>query len=200
MRNFTQVLVSAIAIGVVGCVAAVGASATAAASPDPGHHIAPTACAADALVLGTGPRVVPMTGEHAELYTLTNRGPRTCTVRGYPRVTLYADGGHALPFRYADGGGPYVTSAKPATVQLAPRAIAYLLVAKYRCDLGISSTATAIRLTLPAAHGQAFTVRKSVDTVGVSGLSYCSGGPHDPGQLITLSPVEPTQQAATGLP
>jgi hypothetical protein len=208
MRNFTQVLISAIAIGVVGCVAGAGAGAGASASvisratasPDTGHHIAPPACAAGALVLGTGPGVVPMTGEHAVLYTLTNRSPRTCTVRGYPRVILYEASGQVLPFRYADGGGPYVTSAKAATVVLAPRSIAYLLVAKYRCDLGIVGTAATIKLTLPAGHGQVFTAREPLGTLGSAGLSYCAGGRRDPGQLVTLSPVEPTQQAASGLP
>jgi len=31
------------------------------------------------------------------------------------------------------------------------------------------------------------------------GLSYCRGGRHDPGQLVAVSPVEPTQQATASL-
>jgi len=61
--------------------------------------------------------------------------------------------GQALPFRYADGGGAYVTSRRPVTVVLAPGASGYIGVAKYRCDLGIARTAAAIRLALPAARG-----------------------------------------------
>jgi hypothetical protein len=72
-------------------------------------------------------------------------------------------------------------------------------VAKYRCDLGIENNATAIKLILPAAQGAAFTGREAVGISGSMGLSYCRGGQHDPGQLVAVSPVEPTQQATTSL-
>jgi hypothetical protein len=63
-----------------------------------------------------------MTGEHAMLFALTNRGSLKCMVRGYPRVTLFDASGQALPFRYGHGGGSYVSSRKPLTVTLAPGA------------------------------------------------------------------------------
>jgi hypothetical protein len=157
-------------------------------------------CPARALVLRPGTYVPPMTGEHAVLYALANRGPVTCALTGYPRVALYDARGAVLPFRYASGGGAYVTSAKPLTVVLARGAAAYVLVAKYRCDLGIARNATAIRLTLPAAHGAAFAGREAVGIAGGAGLSYCRGGQHDPGQAIAVSPVEPTRQATGRLP
>lgn len=140
-----------------------------------------------------------MTGEHAVLYTLTNRGPVTCMVHGYPQAVLYDANGGVLPFHYATGGGAYVTSSKPVTVVLAHGASAYVLVAKYRCDLGIARNATAIRLTLPAAHGRMFAQREAVGISGPVGLSYCRGGQHGPGQLVTVSPVEPTRQATSSL-
>ena len=158
-----------------------------------------TPCPARALVLRPGTPVVPMTGEHAVIYALANRGPATCMVHGYPQVVLYGADGVVLPFRYATGGGAYVTSSKPVTVVIAPGASAYVLVAKYRCDLGIARTATAIRLTLPAAHGAALAQQEPVGISGPAGLSYCRGGPHDPGQLVTVSPAEPTAQAASSL-
>jgi hypothetical protein len=157
-------------------------------------------CPARALVLQPGTYVSPMTGEHAVMYALTNRGSVTCTLNGYPQVVLYDAMGAVLPFRYANGGGAYVTSTKPVTVVLARGASAYVLVAKYRCDLGIADNATAIRLTLPAAHGAAFTGREAVGIAGSTGLSYCRGGQHDPGQAIAVSPVEPTRQATSSLP
>jgi Domain of unknown function (DUF4232) len=89
-------------------------------------------------VLRPAPPVPSMTGEHAVLYTLANRGPAACTVLGYPQVTLYDPRGRVLRFRYADGGGAYVTARKPVRVVLAPGAMAYVLAAKYRCDLGIA--------------------------------------------------------------
>jgi len=156
-------------------------------------------CPARALVLRPGAFVVAMTGEHAVMYALTNRGPVACTVSGYPKVVLYDAGGAALPFRYAEGGGAYVTSRKPVTVVLARGASACVLVAKYRCDAGIVHNATAIRLALPAARGAVFAGREAVASTGSEGLSYCRGGRHDPGQMVAVSPVEPTWRATSSL-
>jgi uncharacterized protein DUF4232 len=130
---------------------------------------------------------------------LTNRGSVACTVSGYPQVTLYDSRGVAVPFRYARGGGAYVTAKKPATVTLAPGKSAYVLVAKYRCDLGVADDATAIWLTLRAHQGPAFSGHESVGG-SAAGLSYCEGGQEDPGQLVTVSPIEATFQATTSLP
>ncbi len=151
-------------------------------------------CPARSLALRLGPFVSLMTGEEATLYTLTNRGSGACTLRGYPRVVLYDARGARLPFRYASGGGEYVTPARPVTVVLARGASAYVLVAKYRCDTGIARSAAAMRLTLAAAHGATFAGRQP------TGLPYCRGGPQDPGQTITVSPVEPTPQATSSVP
>ncbi len=191
MRRLPRAVIGAVLASAAGCAGTGGPASS-------GHGYL-AACAADVLVLRPGTGVVPMTGEHAVLYALVNRGPETCTVRGYPQVILYDAGGRALPFRYADGGGAYVTSGKPATVVLAHGATAYMLVAKYRCDLGIARTAATIRLTMPVGHGQLFAAREPVGVPGPSGLSYCRGGPRDPGQLVTVSPVEPTAQAASSL-
>jgi len=141
-----------------------------------------------------------MTGEHAVIYLLTNRGRRACSVRGYPHVALYARDGMALRFRYADGGGTYVTARKPVTIVLPHRASAYILVAKYRCDLGIMRDAASIRITLPTARSAILSYRVRLGISGAAGLSYCKGGRHDPGQLITVSPVEPTFAATSSLP
>lgn len=78
--------------------------------------------------------------------------------------------------------------------------MAYVLVAKYRSDMGIARNAATIGLTLPAGHGQVFARESRSGLHGPPGLSYCRGGPHDPGQLVTISPVEPTAQAASQQP
>ena len=175
------------------------AAGCASSTPAVGGHGHRGPCAASALVLRPGTPVSPMTGEHAVSYALANRGSVACTMRGYPRITLFDARGQALPFRYADGGGTYVTARKPVTVVLAPGASGYIGVAKYRCDLGIARTAAAIRLALPAARGQVFTAREPVGVSGTPDLSYCRGGPHDPGQLVTVSPIERTQLATSSL-
>lgn len=192
MKRFTQALTWAVLASAAGC-----ASTGATASTGPGDL---SACGAHSLALHPGTGVVPMTGEHAMLFDLANSGQHTCTVRGYPQITLYDAQGRALPFRYADGGGAYVTSHEPATVVLKPAATAYVLVAKYRCDLGIAHNAATIELTLPVGHGQGFAAREPVGVPGPPGLSYCRGGAHDPGQLVTVSPIEPDAQAASSLP
>jgi hypothetical protein len=153
-------------------------------------------CAASVLVLRPGPFVSPMTGEHADSFVLTNRGSVACQVSGYPQVTLYDSRGVAVPFRYAMGGGAYVTAKKPATVTLAPGKSGYVLVAKYRCDLGVADDAAAIQLNLRAHQGPAFSGREPVGG-GAAGLSYCAGGQEDLGQLVTVSPIEATFQATT---
>jgi Domain of unknown function (DUF4232) len=183
-------LVSVVAIG---CRSGSGGGGSA----GPRAHAAE--CPARALALSPGSAVVPMTGEHAVTYRLTNRGQHSCWVHGYPRVALYSAAGKVLPFRYAAGGGAYVTASKPVTVVLARGAWAYILVAKYRCDLGIARDATSIWLTVPAAHGTSFSRREPVGISGPPGLSYCLGGRHDPGQLVTVSPLEPTLLAASRL-
>jgi hypothetical protein len=134
-----------------------------------------------------------MTGEHGVFYRLANHGRIACTLAGYPRIRLYA-GGKVMPFRYVFGG-PYVTGKPPTTVPLQPGATAWVLVAKYRCDLGVLSNATTISLTGPGVTG-ALTGPVPRYSGGISALSYCRGGSADPGQVVAVSPFEPTPDAA----
>jgi hypothetical protein len=168
-------------------------------SPATTNAVPRSPCQAAALALGYGPLVVPMTGEDGMVYALTNRGRVTCTLVGYPKVALYGAHGAALPFHYRHGHGLYVTSAPPVAVIVAPGASAYVLVAKYRCDLGTVRNAATVRLTLPAPQSAALTGRASPTGMGVSTLSYCRGGPNGPGQTIEVSPIERTPGAATSL-
>jgi hypothetical protein len=193
MSRFAKAMLAAVAVQlmVAGCSSGIGTAQHTRTGVRIGR------CPGRVLVLHPGTSVSPMTGEHAVMYALTNRGPAACTLMGYPQVMLTGATGAVLPFRYANGGGAYVTSARPVTVVLAHGASAYVLVAKYRCDLGIETTATAIRLTLPTTQGVAFAWREAVGISGSMGLSYCRGGQHDPGQLVAVSPVEPTQLATT---
>jgi hypothetical protein len=132
-----------------------------------------------------------MTGEHGDYYALVNQGRTACTLDGYPSIVLYDTRGAILPFRYVHGASSYVTKAAPRPVLLPPGASAYVLVAKYRCDVGVSQNAATIRLTLPGNLATAVTIRISPRPLGVLLLSYCTGGPDDPGQVIGVSPIEP---------
>ena len=105
---------------------------------------------------GETPQTSGWSGEHGVLYKLVDHGGSACTLAGYPQVRLY-EGGHALPFSYASGGGPYVTRKHPAMVTLKPGGAAWILVAKYRCDVGVLRTATLLSVRLPGISGAAFT-------------------------------------------
>lgn len=172
------------------------ASRTSVAAPTSGPASAPSRaapCSTASLRLGLAGSPSPATGEHADIYTLTNIGARSCSLTGYPRVTLFDAKGAALPFSYVHESSQYMTDRPPVPVVLAPGGVGYVLVAKYRCDLGIAADATRIELTPPgtttALTGPAMNVG------GVGGLSYCKGGAGDPGQRVSLSPVEPTERA-----
>lgn len=88
----------------------------------------------------------------------------------------------------------------PRTVLLPPRASAYVLVAKYRCDLGVIRNTATIRLTLPGPQRAVLASRVSGSRSGAATLSYCKGGPSDPGQAIGVSPIEPAPAAAGPFP
>lgn len=166
-----------------------GATATTVASPP-----APE-CPAGQLRIGQGPPVSPETGEHAVSVTLTNEGRTACELFGYPEVSLLDANGSALPFRYTRGHSPYMTSNPPRRVVIGPGVTAWVLVAKYRCDVGGAASASVLRLYPPDAYGY---LDLRIDTAyGVSGLDYCSGGSHDPGNTVGVSPVGAGSQDLT---
>ncbi len=153
-------------------------------------------CQASALPLQYRPDLVPMTGEHGGYYALVNLGRAACTLDGYPSVALTDNGGAILPFRYVHHASVYVTKAAPRRVLLPPGASAFVLVAKYRCDLGDRRDAAAIQLTLPGSAGPAMTLRFSPGLPGGADMSYCKGGPDGPGQIVGVSPIETTPAEA----
>lgn len=161
----------------------------------PGSSRALPPCQPAALALGYGPQLSPVTGEHGDFYALINRSASACTLAGYPGITLYDAHGAPLPFRYSRRHSLYVTAAAPVTVIVRPGAAAWVLVAKYRCDLGISRDATTIRITVPSAQHAVLTGRAPSGDAGVSALSYCRGRMNDPGQTVATSPIEPALQA-----
>jgi hypothetical protein len=94
---------------------------------------------------------------------------------------------------------PYVTARPSASVTVQPGGAAWILVAKYRCDLGDLRDATTITLTLPGMPGAALSGPVPPDGSGTSTLTYCRGGAADPGQTVTVSPIEPSLGAASSL-
>ncbi|MGZ4747163.1 MAG: DUF4232 domain-containing protein [Oryzihumus sp.] len=160
-------------------------------------HSSGRACVTSMLKLGRGEAVSAMTGEHALIFRLTNGGTQPCSVSGYPAVTLLDGHGAAMPFRYTHGQSQYVTHARPESLLLPPTASAYFLVAKYRCDVGSAGDAVTIRVSL-GTNAATLIGRAAGPVEGV--LSYCLGGPADPGQVVDISPIEATPGATLGRP
>lgn len=80
-----------------------------------------------------------------------------------------------------------VTRARPA----------YVLVAKYRCDIGDLASAATIKLTLPGRVPIVLAGAVAAPGLGgVASLDYCKGGLNDPGQAVGVSPIEATPDAA----
>lgn len=146
------------------------------------------------LRLSLGPDVSPMTGEHADLFELTNRSAGSCVLNGYPGIQLIHDAS-SLAFVYQRGGG-YVTRHRPRPVTLTSGGRAYFLIAKYRCDVGDLRTTTAIRVALPGNGGN-LTLRLNQ---GQTGFDYCKPQPGNPGNRVDVSPVEATAGAANPAP
>lgn len=142
-------------------------------------------CAPQDLRVVHGPPMSMATGEHAQGFDVVNRGPSSCAVSGYPSVTLTDSSGAALPFHYAHRD-QYVRTLAPATVTLAPGRAAAFVVAKYRCDLGDLRLATGATVSLRASGPSGRAVFHLAMWHRVY-LSYCRGGPADPGQVVAVT-------------
>jgi hypothetical protein len=137
----------------------------------------PAQCQTANLSLGLGDRISPATGEHGEVYILTNLGKTVCQLRGYPGISLYDSKHRILPFRYIRGAGQWVTHAVPKIVVLHPGSDAFFFVAKYRCDIGIVMVAATVRVYPP--NGTRQLIGPASGDAGVSDLAYCMGGTKD---------------------
>ncbi len=148
---------------------------------------APT-CPTSQIRAGDGPRLGGALGERAMTVALVNLGPGICMLEGYPRVRFVTATGTTLDFSQVTQS-QYLKRIAPRRVLLEVGAIAYVEIAKYRCDLGYLETASHLQLTLPGAgEGTALMVP--------GGLAYCKGGATDPGNVIAITPVESSLGAA----
>jgi len=147
------------------------------------------------LSMSPGPEVSPATGEQAVILVLTNDNKHSCQIYGYPQVVLLDRPGGVLPpvtsrglmaFTYVHRS-LYTSNRPPSVVTLAPGAHAYIEVTKYRCDLKELASAKTLRLEAPIS-GQLLTVSFPTPQ-GVGTLSYCQGGPRDPGNYVSVTPV-----------
>lgn len=160
----------------------------------------PPPCVPRAVRLSLGSQSDSATGEHDDLFVVTNRSTRSCGLDGYPRISL-SDHGRRLAFVYALGGWPYVTLGKPQRLTLVPGDHGYFLVAKYRCDGAVPYRASQIRISLPGTGGA---IAVALRRRGIHELDYCRRDPGaqrvDPGDRVTVSPIEATLNKALAPP
>jgi uncharacterized protein DUF4232 len=141
-----------------------------------------TTCTPAQLRLAAGFDVSPKTGQNPEAIRLTNTGPR-CVLDGYPAVRFTDPGGAAIPFHVSQSGDQMVTAHGAHRVVVPHGSAAWVVLNKYRCDLGDHARVGEIELRLAGAG--------MIGTVGPdsAGWAYC--GPGDPGSTVHVSPFEP---------
>jgi hypothetical protein len=143
-------------------------------------------CADRSLAIGYDPSVdFQETGDRGDAFTVTNHGAVTCTLDGYPSITLTDSAGRTIPFNYVDGHSQYLTRRPPKPVTIDAGGSAYLGVAKYRCDIAQQTVATRIYVLIPGQRAAL-----SVPLVGrAQNLDYCIGA-HGTRSTISISPIE----------
>jgi hypothetical protein len=151
----------------------------------------PTPCRPSQLTIANGPDVSPATGQNPLSFVLTNRSAKPCVVKGYPSIALIDAHRKRLPFRVRHSGDQMVTSRPPVAVRVVPRRSAVFVLNKYRCDLGDLNVAKKLRVALPGGQTSA---RLTLAIPMYPVIGYCGG--NDPGSVVTVSPIEPSLEAA----
>lgn len=141
------------------------------------------------LQLGLAPQVAQATGEHAVIYSVTNRAATQCSLIGFPAVSFHDLAGNVLPFRYSHSGSTYVPALEPHRFKLRPGESGFFIAAQYRCDQGPVMAAATISAKVPGSAG-APAIRPTLIASRSGGpqLAYCKGGAQDPGNVMAITP------------
>lgn len=150
-------------------------------------------CRVSQLAISPGPEISEKTGQQSQVIRLTNRGRTSCMLSGYPAVTL-VDARGVLPFRIRRGGDLMITSRRPRPVAVRVGGRAFVVINKYRCDLGDRRVARTIQLGLPQTMSAG---RLSLRVPHGTDLGFCGKGA--PGSTVATSPFEPSVRAALRL-
>ena len=129
------------------------------------------------------------TGQNPLTLRLTNHGQNACVLFGYPAISL-ADRRGAIPFAIRRGGDQMVTARRPTQVLVRPGRSSFVVLNKYRCDLGTRRIARTLRLGFPRDTSR----RLSLTLSSYPRIGYCGRG--DVGSTVATSPFEPSLRAA----
>lgn len=110
------------------------------------------------------------TGEHAVAIVVTNPAGEPCRLAGRPEVRLVA-GGTPLDLTYVASQNPYgIPFTEPdAPFALEPGAEATFVISKFRCDSGVTATATEAQVSFPGSGSPI-----AVPLAGFVGLEQCT--------------------------
>ena len=139
------------------------------------------------LRLSVGPNHSPATGQNPEAIRLTNAGSR-CVLDGYPLIQFADADGVAIPFALSQTGDQMVTGTSGHPMVIERGGSAWIVLNKYRCDLGDRTAVETIEVRLPGAGAVGAVAARD------SGWAYCGSG--DPGSTVHVSPFEPRLLAA----
>jgi hypothetical protein len=146
-------------------------------------------CASSQLRLKLGPLRSEKTEQHTAAFALVNVARSKCSLDGYPTVTLYDSAGTVLPFAYGHRGDQMITAGAPEPVSVPGGGSAYFEANKNACVSFTRRLAVEIHVRLPGSDGSL-----SLRLPHYRLIDYCPPG--DPGDGVTLSPIEPTLMAA----
>jgi len=137
-----------------------------------------------------GPPVSELSEQESLQLEVTNEGAAACYLFGYPGISLYDSRGTLLPLTYQRKGDQEVTSAPPQRVSLAAGSTAYVLINESAASVCFGQMlATTLRI-IPPNTTSSFTL----DLQGARNMYACSGST-PAGDLLAISPVEPTASA-----
>jgi hypothetical protein len=142
-------------------------------------------CAPSQLSLKFGGDVSEKTEQNSIGLTLTNISTETCHLIGYPGIVFVDAVGDDLPLIYLRGGDQMVTYQPPKVVDLPPASISYVLLNQNACVGRQVDVATGLRLVPPNTSGTL-----TLPATAFPSVNSCVLG--DPGNTLTISPVEPT--------
>lgn len=93
------------------------------------------------------------TEQHTAAFALANVARRSCSVDGYPTVTLVDSASRLLPFAYGHRGDQMITAAKPKPVRAPGGGSAYFELNKNACVSFTRRQAAEIHVRLPGSPG-----------------------------------------------
>ena len=145
------------------------------------------ACRVWQLAIAAGPNISEKTGQHSLTIRLTNRGRAPCLLDGYPTVAL-KDARGVLPFRISHRGDTMIAGHRPRPLTVRGGGRAYVVINKYRCDLGDRRVARTLVLRLPRAASRHLVLGIPPGYI----FGYCAGA----GSTVAVSPFAPAVRAA----